>query len=169
LEEGSLYRLGLVGYKINEILVCCESGLVELSQLRKWRLTLQEALDVAELACIVEFPKVFGLLREVLPLGESVSLVCDKIRGYRVELRNESGEVDVWRIVSLVVSYASREFALLHAPIAFWNLFPSSCSSSATGSCLSALGGVSTLSSISTPPSMVALQSVSVSASETDV
>ena len=102
MEEGSLYRLGLVGYKINEVLICCESGLVELSQLRKWRLTLQEPFDVAELACIVEFPEVFGLLREVLSLRESVSLVCDKIRRYSVELRNESGKVDVWRIVSLI-------------------------------------------------------------------
>lgn len=103
MEEGSLYRLRLVGYKINEVLVCCESGLVKLIQLRKWRLTLQKAFDVAELACIVKFPKVLSLLREVLSLRKSVSLVCDNIRGYSVELRNESGEVDVWRTVNLVL------------------------------------------------------------------
>ncbi|KAH8645322.1 hypothetical protein IG631_02786 [Alternaria alternata] len=68
---------------------------------RESRLTLQEAFDVAELAGIVEFPEVFGLLREIFSLRERVSLVRDEIRGYSIELRNERGEIDVWRIVSL--------------------------------------------------------------------
>jgi hypothetical protein len=42
-------------------------------------LTLQEAFDVAELACIVKFAEVFGLLCKVLSLRKSVPLVCDDI------------------------------------------------------------------------------------------
>lgn len=109
MEEGSLYGFGLVRYKINKVLVCCEPGLAAPSQLRESMLTLQEGLDVVEFARIVEFPKVLGLLREILPLRESVSLVCDEVRGYRVELRDECGEVDVWRIVSLCLQPACVE------------------------------------------------------------
>ena len=44
---------------------------------------------------------VFGLLSVIFSLRERVSLVRDEIRGYSIELRNERGEIDVWRIVSL--------------------------------------------------------------------
>lgn len=82
-------------------MVCCEPDLAEHDGRRESRLTLQEAFDVAELAGIVEFPEVFGLLREIFSLRERISLVRDEIRGYSIELRNERGEIDVWRIVSL--------------------------------------------------------------------
>jgi hypothetical protein len=122
---------------------------------REPTLTLQEALDVAELAGVVELAEVFGLLREVFALRERVSLVCDEVRGYRVQLRDERGEVDVWRMVSRVASWASPVFLLLHAPMAFWNLLSSSWSwAPAPASGPSAGGGVSALSSMSTPPSM---------------
>jgi len=47
-EKSSLYCLGLVGYKINEVLVCCGPDLAALRQLRAsgFMLTLQEGLDV---------------------------------------------------------------------------------------------------------------------------
>lgn len=60
--------------------------------------TFQKRLDVAELACVVELPEVLGLLREVFPLRQRVSLVCDNVGGDCVQLGNERGEVDVWRM-----------------------------------------------------------------------
>jgi len=42
-------------------------------------LTLQQPFDVAELALVVEFPEVLGLLCELFALGERVSLVCDEV------------------------------------------------------------------------------------------
>lgn len=70
-------------------------------------LTLEEAFDVVEFACIVQFPKIFGLLRKVFSLRESVSLVRDEVGGYGIKLWDERGEVDVWRIVSLYVQVGS--------------------------------------------------------------
>jgi hypothetical protein len=67
---------------------------------RNATLTLQEDLVLGELARVVELPEVLGLLGDILPLGERVSLVCDDVGRDRVELRDERRQVDVWRIVS---------------------------------------------------------------------
>lgn len=66
--------------------------------------TFQERLDVAELACVVELPEVLGLLREVFPLGQRVSLVRDNVGCDRVQLGNQRGEVDVWRMSACICS-----------------------------------------------------------------
>jgi hypothetical protein len=41
--------------------------------------TLQQGLEVVELAGVVELPEVLSLLCKVLPLGERVSLVGDDV------------------------------------------------------------------------------------------
>jgi hypothetical protein len=124
-------------------------------------LTLQERLDIAELAGIVELPEVLGLLGKVLPLCERVPLVCDNVGSNCVKLRDEGGEVDVWRSVSIVFvcKWMRPVVLLLHAPMAFWNLFSSSSVSWCTGAAslaLSCCASTELLSSVSTPPSIPA-------------
>lgn len=57
--------------------------------------TLQETLDVVQFACIIQFPEVFRLLREVLPLRKCISLMRDDVRGNSVELGDEGCEIDI--------------------------------------------------------------------------
>jgi hypothetical protein len=54
-------------------------------------LTLEQSLDVVELAGVVLLPKVLCLLCEVFPLREGVSLVRYEVRGDCVELGHERG------------------------------------------------------------------------------
>jgi hypothetical protein len=98
-------------------------------------LTLQERLDVVELAGVVQLPEVLGLLREVFSLRERVSLVCDNVGCDVVELRHERGEINGWRMVSSLLQWLRRGAVLLHAPMAFWNLFSSPASSCASAAC----------------------------------
>ena len=77
--------------------------------------TLEQSLDVVELAGVVLLPKVFRLLGEVFALREAVSLVRYKVRGDRVELGYERGQVDGWMRRQLVdiststkTAYSSR-------------------------------------------------------------
>lgn len=53
----------------------------------------------------------------------------------------------------------TRHCLLLHAPIAFWNLLPSSGAWSGACACSVVGGGAATVPSMSMPPSMVAIQS----------
>jgi hypothetical protein len=53
LEEGCLYGLGLVRDEIDEVLVCYERVSARFYPLRRGMLTLQESLDVVQLAHIV--------------------------------------------------------------------------------------------------------------------
>lgn len=64
-------------------------GLAQLDSVCRQVLTLQEAFDVIEFACVVEFSKVFCLLRKVFSLCKCVSLVRHEIRGDGVELGDE--------------------------------------------------------------------------------
>lgn len=80
MEEGGLYSLGLVGYKVDEVLVCYATiSSTQCNGVCNRLLTFQESLDVVELAGVVKLPKVLGLLREILALCECVSLVCDNV------------------------------------------------------------------------------------------
>jgi hypothetical protein len=75
---------------------------------RRRVLTLEEAFNVVEFTCVVEFTEVFGLLGEVLPLRERVSLVRNEVRGHGIQLGDKRGEVDVWRTVSLCMQAPRR-------------------------------------------------------------
>ena len=93
LEEGGLDGLGLVRDEIDEVLVGWWGGLAMAGGKVVGR-TLEQGLDVVELAGIVELAKVLGLLGEVLALCERVALVGDQVGGDGVELGDERGEVD---------------------------------------------------------------------------
>lgn len=67
--------------------------------------TLEQGLEVVELAGVVELAKVLCLLGEVFSLGERVPLVGDQVCGDSVELRDEGGEVDVWRVLVYIRRY----------------------------------------------------------------
>ncbi len=56
--------------------------------------TLEQRLVLSKFPFVIELSKVFGLLREVFPLGKRVPLMGDKFRGSGVKLRNSVGEVD---------------------------------------------------------------------------
>jgi DNA integrity scanning protein DisA with diadenylate cyclase activity len=59
--------------------------------------TLEQSLDVVELASVVLLPEVLRLLGQVFTLRKRVALVGDKVRGDGVELGHERREVDGWR------------------------------------------------------------------------
>ena len=57
--------------------------------------TLEQNFDLSDLSSVIELPKVFGLLSEVLSLNESVALMGNKVLGSSIENRQESREVNV--------------------------------------------------------------------------
>jgi hypothetical protein len=63
---------------VDETLVCC-TVLAGWGELCSGIVTLQQGLEVVELAGVVELPEVLSLLCKVLPLGERVSLVGDDV------------------------------------------------------------------------------------------
>ena len=87
-----------------------------------------------------------------------VSLWCETMSEATVSSWGMSVVRSMSGALSAYANAVYKKLLLLHAPIAFWNLLPS-CSS-ATGVWLSTAGGVSTVSSMSTPPSIVARQMV---------
>lgn len=48
--------------------------------------TLQQSFVLLQLVRVAELPEVFGLLRDLLPLNQVVSLIRDDLTGLRVEL-----------------------------------------------------------------------------------
>ena len=58
-------------------------------------LTLQETFDLRQLGRIVQFPKIFRLLRQVFALHCRVSLVGDNVGRSIVKCRDQGGQVDV--------------------------------------------------------------------------
>jgi DNA integrity scanning protein DisA with diadenylate cyclase activity len=59
--------------------------------------TLEQSLDVVELAGVVLLPEVLRLLGQVFTLRKRVALVGDEVRGDGVELGHERREVNGWR------------------------------------------------------------------------
>lgn len=92
--------------------------------------TLEYALHFGHLCRIVKFPKLFGLLRQFLPLYKGIALVSYEVGSGIVEGRDERGKVDVYSTLSVhnAQSDAIMPFVLLHAEIALWNLFSSAFS-----------------------------------------
>jgi hypothetical protein len=82
-------------------------------------LTFEQALDLAKLRAVVEFPKVLCFLREVFPLYQGISLVGHQVRGSGIKLRDEVGEVDAYVARSAPVAEAqctSAYFAMTRWP-----------------------------------------------------
>ena len=60
------------------------------------RRTLEQALDLGKLACIVELSKVFCFLRQILPLHGRIALVGHDLGRRVVEVGDERREVETW-------------------------------------------------------------------------
>ena len=48
--------------------------------------TLKKQFDFGQLACIVQLSEIFSFLRQVLPLSERISLMCNEVRCDGIEL-----------------------------------------------------------------------------------
>ena len=57
--------------------------------------TFEESLDFPDLSRIVQFSKIFRLLREIFSLYKRVPLVSDQVRGSGVEGGYQTRKVDI--------------------------------------------------------------------------
>lgn len=62
--------------------------------------TFQQGLELHQLSGVIQLSEVFGLLRQVFPGEQGISLMCDDICSRRVEFWDEFGQIDICSIVS---------------------------------------------------------------------
>jgi hypothetical protein len=61
----------------------------------KGPITLQQSLYLGQLGSVVEFPKILGLLRQILPLDGRIPLVRYNLGSSVVEAGDQGGHVDI--------------------------------------------------------------------------
>lgn len=57
-------------------------------------LTFQKSLVLRELLSIAQFLEILRFLSKILSLNESITLICNDLRGSRVQLGNRIGQVN---------------------------------------------------------------------------